>query len=463
MAAANLAYLHKSDEADSAALEDELTPGEMPPYSTDAEQAVLCAVLQDADAMAEAAPLLKPDYFFHEHHRIIYSACLELFKAGERVDILIVSEMLKDDSRLWDVGGRSYLMDLASGFPASTGFVTSNSVRYWAKRVKDMAQRRAVWQAGYELIETASDTRKPDYMETATASLMAIAQEYDPETETTANTALDEAFQRLYERATNPLGVVGLPTGIRSLDKMTGGFQPGQLITLGARPGNGKTSLALNICDHVIRQTGRPVLFFSLEMMAAELLARVVKTAAGSSSDLHKLAAARDELRPMAPLWQIEDAGGLSFPAIQARALRQYAKRPETALIVVDHLGLIVSEDSKRFQNRAYELGVMTAGLKTLAKTLKTPILLLCQLNRAIESRQDRKPQLSDLRDSGSIEQDSDIVLFLEIERDKDRKPTSKATLSLAKQRDNPQCEIPLTFIPFLTKFMEPIGVVPHA
>lgn len=448
--AANLAHLPPPEEP----FEDALAPGEMPPYSSDAEMAVLGGILQDAQAMAQVAPLLTAADFYHEHHRVVYDACLTLFKSGEPVDVVWVSERLADDRRLWDVGGRSYVMQLGAGLPGSVGLVTARTVVWWARLVRDMAQRRALWEAAHAMIETTHDKAIKDPLGQATASLLDIARRFElTGASPSMADAINEALESLISRQT---GLVGLSSGLPTLDRMTGGFQSGQLITLGARPGNGKTSLALNIAHHAVGQ-GLPVLFFSLEMQARELMGRVLRTTAQSSCDPAKLRAAAQAVQQSARLWHIDDTPSLTLAAIQARTMKAFAQPAPPTLVVVDHLGLIASEPGKRAQNRAYELGDMTASLKAMAKTINAPILLLCQLNRAIEARQDRKPQLSDLRDSGSIEQDSDIVLFTDIVRGEDRKPTGEATLSIAKQRDGALGDIPLSFAAHLTRFREPL------
>ncbi len=435
-----------------------LLEAKLPPHSDQAEQAVLCACLQKPWIIHQAATLLKPEHFYRGCHQLIFAAMSELCREGlgQESFIVAVPDLLKNQGKLDDAGGVSYILDLATSLPDGV-WITPESFRYWSKILTDSAQRRGLINLGYGLTELAHDKEQKDYIEQAQTELMALQEAFSLGESTSTGSMMDQALANIETQMNTPEGVTGLSTGLRSLDRVTHGFQPGQLISLGARPGGGKSALGMNIACHIATQEQKPILYFSLEMSGAELMQRNLYALAESNSSLSLLRDAREKMKASENLFIIEDRADLTLTAIQSLIQRTKATRPELGLIVIDHLALIASEtDShRRFQNRAYELGHMTRTLKMLAKSLKVPILLLCQLNREIENRQNKKPQLSDLRDTGSIEQDSDLVLFAYIDRDENRQPTGKAILSVAKQRNGVLGELPLMFIPHLTRFKE--------
>ncbi len=437
------------------------TPGiDLPsfPHNLQAEQAVLCGILQNPGMVHIASTMLKPECFYMRSHQHIFTAAVACAQRGLSVDAFVVAipDYLKSQGKLDAAGGSSYVIDLLDKIPDGV-WITPDSFEYWCSVLLDYARRRETLKYGYEVAELAQDTERTDYIEQAQTQLMTLQAEYSLNEPVNTGGMMDQALANIEDRLSRRDGVTGLKTGIPQLDWMTHGFQPGQLISLGARPGGGKSALGMNIATHVVIEEQKPVLYFSLEMTGDELLERTLHAMAGTNCQLEKIAQAREALRESEHRFIIEDRLDLTIGGIQARIQKEKALNPDLALVVVDHLGLIASEPDgyKRYQNRAYELGNMTRTFKMLAKSLKIPILLLCQLNREIETRQVKKPQLSDLRDTGSIEMDSDIVLFTYIDRDESRQPTGKACLTIAKQRNGSLGEIPLVFIPHLTKFEE--------
>ena len=442
---------------------DELMPEVvLPPSSTDAEQAVLSGILQQPELITHAVGLLQPEHFYRSAHQEIFRAMLACFEQGAPIEPIAVTDALKVADTLDIAGGGSYVWDLILGVNPNAQAIDLVSFRYWAKQLIDLARRRELITACHDIQESAHDRANKAYQEEAENLLFLLSDAY-PDVDEAQENPLDAAIASLEQEITSPKGVTGLSTGFPILDRSTHGFQPFQLITVSARPGGGKSAFALNVASHVVMNERKPVLYISLEMMASELVKRVLKAMAGTDVNLSRLKQSAQDLQPYMRDFILQDAAGQTLAAIQSQILKAKKARPDLGLIVIDHIGLIASDPKAKQQNRAYEIQQITSRLKSLAKTIQVPILQLAQMNRAIEARQEKtKPQLSDLRDSGSIEMDSDIVLFTHIERDENRKPTGNACLTIAKQRDGVQVEIPLVFIPHLTRFKEPAITVPQ-
>jgi replicative DNA helicase len=426
----------------------------LPPHNLDAEQAILGGILSNPERITAVIGTLKPEHFYNTVNENAYRAMLDCFDAQLPLEPIAINDFLKQNGKLDAVGGAGYVFDLMLYSSASAPVLDEISLRYWTKRIIDLAQRRETIKACRLIEQNAQDISEKTYLQDAENLLFTLAESFPDQTSTSIN-PIDEAVLQLEAEASSPNGVTGLRTGFPTLDRVTHGLQPWQLITVSARPGGGKSAFALNVACHVVMEEHRPVLYISLEMTAAELMKRAIKAKAGN-------AAAMDALKAAAMAWQpyrsdliIEDAAGQTLSAIQASILKAKKQRPDLALVVVDHIGLIMPEAKSKNQNRAYEIQEITSCLKTLAKTIQVPILQLAQMNRAVEGRIDKKPMLSDLRDSGSIEMDSDIVLFTNIERYEDRSPSGNASITIAKQRDGVQMDISLLFVPHLTLFKE--------
>ncbi len=432
----------------------------IPPNSTDVEQGILSGILQQPDLITHAVGVLQPEHFYRSAHVEIFRAMLTCFEQGAPIEPLALTDALKIADTLDIAGGGSYVWDLLIK-GAEVQVIDPTSFRYWAKQLIDLARRRELITACHDIQESAHDRANKAYQEEAENLLFLLSDAY-PDVDEAQENPLDAALASLEQEITSPNGVTGLSTGFPILDKSTHGFQPFQLITVSARPGGGKSAFALNVASHVVMNERKPVLYISLEMMASELVKRVLKAMAGTDMNLSLVKQSGKDLQPYMKDFILRDAAGQTLAAIQSQILKAKKARPDLGLIVVDHIGLIASDPKAKQQNRAYEIQQITSRLKSLAKTIQVPILQLAQMNRAIEARQEKtKPQLSDLRDSGSIEMDSDLVLFTHIERDENRKPTGNACLTIAKQRDGVQVEIPLVFIPHLTRFKEPAVTFP--
>lgn len=419
------------------------------PHNTQAEQAILCAILKWPDSISRIINLIKPDFFYHETHKAIYEACLLCYKTQVPIEPVAVVSNLDDLGLLFTAGGASYVNDLFINSPSDISF-RPESLEHWAKLIADCAQRAEVIKTFYQLASMSQDKTEKAFLEKAQSQLMTIAQSFSQETSGSTDKMIDDAMALIEGKLIAPNGLTGLSTGFKALDAKTHGFQNGNLIILGARPSTGKTTLALNIAAHAVLQEKKPVLFFSLEMSGQELLEDVIKLVAGSTCNLGKLKQAVETVKAHQNLLHIKDKPDISLMDIQGITQKTQALCPDLGLVIIDHLGLVKPEEAKRFQNRAYELEEISWGLKAMAKTLKLPVLLLCQLNRAIETRQDKKPMLSDLRDSGAIEQNADIVMFLSGEREE-----PKRLLTIAKHRNGPLGEIPLSFHGAMAQFKE--------
>lgn len=428
-----------------------------PPNSRDAEQAALSAFLQNPELLEHAVGILQPEHFYTQAHGLIYKGMVECFELQAPIEPVAVADALRRGGSLDAAGGSGYVWDLLIGSNPNVSIINRQSLLYWVNILIDDARRRELINSCHDIVDSAHDRNEKTYLEQAENLLFWINEAFPDVTKPVNQDVIGSAMASLREEANAPGGITGLSTGFPSLDRITHGFQPFQLITVSARPGGGKSAFALNVAVHVVLKEKKPVLYISLEMTSAELMKRVIKQVADSEKDMSKFEQAEQTLMAHEHHFIFEDAAGLSLAAIQSRILKAKKAHPDLGLIVVDHIGLIASDPkASKNQPRAYEIQQITSRFKVLAKTVKVPIMQLAQMNRAIEGRQDKnKPQLSDLRDSGSIEMDSDIVLFTHIERDDERRPTGMATLTLAKQRDGVQAELPLLFVPHLTLFKE--------
>jgi replicative DNA helicase len=417
----------------------------IPPHSAEAEESVIGAILLDKDAIVAVAEFLAPEDFYDERHKNIYGCILSLYEERAPVDVLTVSEKLKKGKSLKVVGGASYLAELANRVP------TSAHVEHYGKIVKDAATKRALMISAGKLLEMSYDEAvgSHDLLDRAEAEIFALTQKHLAASFTSVRSALAESFDRLDELHKRADGLRGVPTGFKDLDDMLAGLQASNLIILAARPGIGKTSLALNIAQNVAVKYGRPVGFFSLEMSKEELVDRLLvsqadidawklKTGKLSEDDFTSLSNAMGELAE-APLF-IDDTPALSILEMRTKS-RRLQVESGLDLIIADYLQLA---RSRQLENRVQEVSEISQGLKNLARELKVPVLAISQLSRAVEQRGGpKRPQLADLRESGSIEQDADAVLFMW--RD-DEENLENLTLDIAKHRNGPLGSIKLRF-----------------
>ncbi len=416
----------------------------IPPHSSEAEQSVIGALLLDNDAIISVAEFLSSDHFYDANNREIYEACLELFEDRTPIDVLTVSERLKKKKVIKQVGGTSYLAELANKVP------TAAHVEHYGKIVKDQATKRSLMVAASRLVDLSLDEglAADELLDKAESEVFSLTQKHLAQAFTPVRDALAESFDRLDELHKQAEGLRGVPTGFKDLDSALAGMQKSNLLILAARPGVGKTSLALNIARHIAVKLERPVGFFSLEMSKEEMVDRLLvaqadidawklKTGKLSEDDFTKLSNAMGELAE-APLF-IDDTPALSILEMRTKARRLQVDHG-IDLLIVDYLQLA---RSRQLENRVQEVSEISQGLKNLARELKIPVLAMSQLSRAVEQRGGNKPQLADLRESGSIEQDADVVMFLF--RD-DSEILENITLNIAKHRNGPLATIELYF-----------------
>lgn len=416
----------------------------IPPHSNEAEISVLGAMLLDRDAIIAVAEFLRSDDFYDERHSEIYECAVSLYEERVPIDVLTVAERLKKRKALKKIGGAGYLADLANKVP------TAAHVEHYGRIVKDQALKRSLMRAASKLVELSLDDSLAagELLDKAESEVFSLTQKHLSRSFTHVKEALAESFDRLDELHKQGEGLRGVPTGFSDLDDTLAGFQKSNLIILAARPGLGKTSFALNICQNLAVKHKRPIGFFSLEMSKEELVDRLLvsqadidawklKTGRLSEEDFTKLSNAMGELAE-APLY-IDDTPALSILDMRTKA-RRLQVDASVELIVVDYLQLA---RSRQLENRVQEVSEISQGLKNLARELKVPVLAVSQLSRAVEQRGSKRPQLADLRESGSIEQDADVVMFLWREDEED---LENVELDVAKHRNGALRSIKLRF-----------------
>lgn len=422
----------------------------VPPHDEVAEQSVLGAVLIDKDAMVDVAEFLRPEHFYKDAHGAIFSAMLSLYEQHEPVDVVTVTAQLKKAGDIKKAGGASYISDLLNVVPTS-----ANAQRY-GRIIMESATKRRLVVAAARLTEMAfkEEGSAQEVLDQAEQAIFAISQSSLKRDFIPIKDALAESFDRLDELHKRAGGLRGVPTGFSELDFKLSGLQDSNLVILAARPGTGKTAMVLNMAQHVSVKTKMPVGIFSLEMSKEELVDRLLvgqadidawrlKTGKLSDDDFMKLSEAMGELAE-APLF-IDDTPGINILEMRTKARRLQVEHG-IKLIIVDYLQL--ADSGRRFDNRVQEVSVISQSLKNLARELKIPVLACSQLSRAVESRGTRVPELSDLRESGSIEQDADVVMFLyREEQDQANWGDQIATkLRIAKHRNGPLAEVDLMF-----------------
>ncbi len=432
--------------------------GQAPPHDREAEQAVLGALMIDGESMFTIRDILEPTDFFIERHSLIYSASRSLSDRGEPIEPLALKTELETHGNLERSGGLDYLATLAGIVP------TAANIRHYADIVIQHSRRRRLITTARTIAQMGHDTATPigeilDHAEQEVFSLGTSQRQSDA---THIEPLLKSTWELLETRLEDKKLVYGVPTNFPSLDSITQGLQPGELIILAARPSVGKTSFSLNLARNASFLAKKPTVVFSLEMSKHSLVQRLIcseahvdsfllKTGQADAAAFQRIAKAMDDLSHAA-LW-IDDTPQLSISTLRARARRMKAQLG-IEFIIIDYLQLM---RGGRQDNRVQEVSEISAGLKALAKELNVPILALSQLSRESERRENRRPQLSDLRDSGSIEQDADVVLFLYRpgmhREDIDR---SQTELIVAKNRNGPVKDIELVFVAAQTAFREP-------
>ncbi len=444
--------------------QDEVARLRVPPHSTEAEQSVLGGLLLDNLAWDRAADLLNASDFYRHEHRLIYGAITSLIAASKPADVITVFEALQSLGKAEDSGGLPYLNALAQSVPSAA------NVRRYAEIVRERAVLRKLIAASDDIATKAFNPQgKPvsQILDEAETKIFQIGEEGSRNKQgfQDMHRLVQSLLERVDELEKNGAEeVTGIRTGFYDLDRYTAGLQKGDLIVLAARPSMGKTAFALNIAEHVAVEEGLPVAVFSMEMGAAQLALRLVGSLARVDQQHLRTGKLRDdewERLPVAasklsqaPIF-IDETAALNPAELRARARRLARQYGGTlGLIVIDYLQLM-SGTSDNDENRATVLGEISRGMKALAKELQCPVIALSQLNRGVETRNDKRPMMSDLRESGAIEQDADVITF--IYRDdyynKDSKEPGVAEIIIAKQRNGPVGTIKLTFLKPLTKF----------
>lgn len=424
----------------------------LPPQNIEAEQSLLGALLIDKDAVIRIAEILQPnDFYRSESHGQIFAAIKNLYDKRDPIDLVTLTAELKKQGTYDKVGGTSYLTTLVNTVP------TAAHVENYARIIKAHSVKRSLIAQATALVERSYDEKEEvaDLLEAAEQGIFSISQQNIKRDFIPIKDALTQSFDRLDELQKSSGKLRGVPTGFRDLDSKLAGMQDSNLIILAARPGIGKTSITLNIAQYVAVQANLPVGFFSLEMSQEELVDRLLvgqadidawklKTGRLDEKDFDKLSNAMGELAE-APLY-IDDTPGANISEIRTKA-RRLQMEHGLKLIIVDYLQLI---HGRNLDNRVQEVSEISQSLKNLARELKVPVLAISQLSRAVENRGTRKPQLADLRESGAIEQDADVVMFLYRE---DPEKLEQVTLDIQKHRNGPVGEIPLIFRPDRVRF----------
>jgi len=431
--------------------------GRVPPHNIEAEQATLGSILIDNDAIVKVIDFLEPEHFYRTSHQIIYKAMKELYEKSEPIDLLTVSEHLKKKGELENAGGFSYLATLTNITP------TALNVEKYAKIVEEKSILREIIKAGIEIIDLAFNSQENvgDTLDKAQEVLFNVAKKRLSAPFYPLKDLLKESFDRIENLYKRKEGITGIPSGFPKLDKITGGFHKNDLIVLAARPSVGKTSFSLNVATNVATKFNLPVAIFSLEMSKEQIVERILeyvadvnfhrlRTGIFSDDDWKKLGRAYGPLYD-APIY-IDDSSDISVLEIRTKARRLKSKE-NLGMIVVDYLQLMHLR--RRVENRVQEISEITRSLKKLAREVRVPVLVISQLSRAIEKREDKRPMLSDLRESGSIEQDADVVMFLSVKGEDKTKDTNIVDLIVAKNRNGPLGKIKLKFLKQFAKFLE--------
>ncbi|CVK18535.1 MULTISPECIES: replicative DNA helicase [Sporomusa] len=434
----------------------------VPPQNVEAEQAVLGAMMIEREAISKVSEVIRPEDFYREAHRLIFNAMMELFNKNEAVDLVTVVEVLRRDEKLEGAGGIAYVSALANSVP------TAANVMYHARIVEEKALLR-------QLINTATHVAGMGYeaneevaviMDKAEKLILEVSNRKAGQEFASIKNIIFDVFDKVSELYSSKGGITGLPTGFKDLDKLTSGLQPSDLILIAARPSMGKTAFVLNIAQNIAVKEKKAVAFFSLEMSKEQLVQRMLCAEAPidaqrlrigelENNDWDKLVRAADRLAA-APIF-IDDTAGITVMEMRSKARRLKIEH-DLQLIIIDYLQLMQGgTGSSRSENRQQEISEISRSLKALARELKVPVIALSQLSRGVESRQVKKPMLSDLRESGSLEQDADIVAFIYRE-DYYEPETERKNITdiiVAKHRNGPVDSVQLFFHKQFTKFSD--------
>lgn len=449
-----------SKSPNGSAIKEQSYAEKLQPQNLEAEQSVLGSLLIDSDAIIKVADIITGDDFYKPSHQKIYEACLALYEKKEPIDTLSLASILEDRKQLTEIGGRSYIAHLANAVP------TASNARNYATMIQKKATLRRLIHAAHDITSLGykEDTELDELLDLAEQQLFGVSQKHLQKNFVPINELLSETFERIDELHNGEGGLRGIPTGFLELDNLLAGLQPSDLVVLAARPSMGKTTLALDIVRHIGMKQKIPIGLFSIEVSKEQIADKLLCADAGVSmtkmrtgklsdkeefgeSDFAKLGHAFGRLSEASI--HIDDSGGINVMEIRTKA-RRLAAEQGLGLIVIDYLQLI--ESNGKSENRVQEVSKITRSLKGIARELNVPILALSQLSRAVESRSPSIPNLADLRDSGSIEQDADVVMFI-YRKARDRtlreitdEERHVGSLIVAKHRNGPCGQVDLYF-----------------
>ena len=435
----------------------------IPPHSQEAESSVLGGLLLDNNSWDKVADLLVEADFYRYEHRLVFASITSLVNTNRPADVITVFEQMQSQGKAEEIGGLAYLNSLAQYVPSSA------NIRRYAEIVRERSILRKLVSVSDEIATSALNTNgRPvtNILDEAEQKIFSIGEEGSRMRQgfQSMDKLVVQLLDRVEEMSQNPNDITGVPTGFFDLDRLTSGMQAGDLIFLAARPSMGKTALAINIAEHVALKEDLPVAVFSMEMGASQLAIRIVgsigridqgrlRTGKLIDDEWPRLSDAIERLKTVS--LSIDETPGLTTSELRASARRLARSCGKLGLVVVDYLQLMSGSGGGDGENRATELGEISRGLKMLAKELQCPVIALSQLNRGVEQRTDKRPMMSDLRESGAIEQDADVIMF--IYRDdyynKESKEPGVAEIIIAKQRNGPTGTVKLTFLKPITKF----------
>ena len=442
--------------------ESQISSLKLPPHSIEAEQSVLGGLLLNNEAWDRVGDIVSDEDFYRDDHRRIYRHISKLIENNKPADVLTTSESLQLAGELQGVGGIGYMQSLSEGTPSAV------NIRLYAEIVRERAITRRLARVGEEIADAAytpNGREARQLLDEAEKKVFDIAEMGRKQGQgfLSMSGLLSDVMTRLDELSKNPSAVTGVATGFVDLDERTSGMQPGDLVIVAGRPSMGKTAFALNMAEHVALSLGLPVLIFSMEMGGTQIAGRFLssvskvdqqrlRTGRLDGRDWDRLSQAVAKLND-API-QVDESAALNALELRARARRMWRQYGGLGMIVVDYLQLM-SASSSAGENRATEISEISRSLKALAKELKVPVVALSQLNRSLEQRPNKRPVMSDLRESGAIEQDADVILF--IYRDEVYNPESAdkgaAEIIIGKQRNGPIGTVKLTFVGQNTRF----------
>ncbi len=447
------------------AVDPQLLALRVPPHSVEAEQSLLGGLLLDNQAWDKIADLVKQHDFYRDDHRRIFRHIGKLVEAGKPADVVTVTESIEGSEDKDKTGGVAYLGSLAQNTPSAL------NIRRYAELVRERAVQRNLARVATDIAETALNPSGKDVGQLLDEAETRILEVGESGARTTKGfEAIQPVLGRVMERIDelyhrdNPSDVTGVPTGFIDLDERTAGLQAGDLVIIAGRPSMGKTAFALNIAEHVAVDNGLPVAVFSMEMGGTQLAMRMLgsisrvdqhkmRTGRLNDEEWQKLSSAMGKLHE-API-HIDETAALNAMELRSRARRLRRQCGKLGLIVIDYLQLMSSTGGQT-ENRATEISEISRGLKALAKELECPVVALSQLNRALEQRQDKRPMMSDLRESGAIEQDADVILFIyrdEVYYPDKQESKGRAEVIIGKQRNGPIGKIDLAFLGQYTRF----------